>query len=395
MAFGFPAHATRQVEINVSQAQIAQVVTGVIDSLRWKGHQVSPTSFSASAGVGLFSWGENITIDLITPNRIQVKSSCSFPLQCFDWGKNDRNTRTFLTQLSSALSLQHPVIVNAEDSHAGKKASCPNCQTPLSVPLPSQEREVNQFSQEPVSSDVNAREALESSSHSLDVGEIFSTSWRIYKDNMGLLIGASAIAIVLGAISSVPGIIFLSLPDALRLDWIPALFCFFLSVVCSLASFVFQAFLLAGMTSLTLRVIKGQSADIGEVFRGGKRHVVPMALCLFLYTLATSIGMMACLVPGFFVMLVLFPWQQLLVDRSTTGVTALSQALELTKGRRTELLAIFASWLGLAFISLAVCGGVGLILTRPLMEIVAGVTYMELSGQEFASSNPVASAEQN
>jgi len=211
---------------------------------------------------------------------------------------------------------------------------------------------------------------------------------------MGVLIGACAIAIVLGAISSVPGNILVSLPDALRLDLIPGLFCLSLSVVFSLASFVFQAFLLAGITSLTLRVIKGQSADIGEVFRGGKRHVVPMALCLFLYSLAASIGMVACLVPGFFVMLVLFPWQPLLVDRSTTGVTALSQALELTKGRRTELLAIFASWLGLAFVGLAVCG-VGIIFTRPLMEIVAGVTYMRLSGQEVASSNPVASAEHN
>ena len=108
MAFGFPAYATRQIEINASQAQLAQAVPAVLDSLRWKGHQVSPTSFSASAGIGLFSWGENITIDIFSPNRIQVTSKCSWPLQCLDWGKNERNTRTFLNQLSSLLSQPQP-----------------------------------------------------------------------------------------------------------------------------------------------------------------------------------------------------------------------------------------------------------------------------------------------
>ena len=104
MAFGFPAYAMRQIEITASQAQIAQAVPVVLDSLRWKGHQISPTSFSASVGIGLLSWGENITIDFVSPNGIQVTSKCSWPLQCIDWGKNERNTRTFLNQLSSLLS---------------------------------------------------------------------------------------------------------------------------------------------------------------------------------------------------------------------------------------------------------------------------------------------------
>ena len=108
MAFGFPAYATRQVVINAYQAQIAQAIPVALDSLRWKGYQVSPTSFTASVGTGLFSWGENITIAFISPNGIQVTSKCCFPLQCFDWGKNERNIRTFLDQLSSLLSQPQP-----------------------------------------------------------------------------------------------------------------------------------------------------------------------------------------------------------------------------------------------------------------------------------------------
>tara|TARA_B100000470_G_C19658206_1_gene331896 strand:+ start:157 stop:486 length:330 start_codon:yes stop_codon:yes gene_type:complete len=108
MAFGFPAYATRQTQFNAYQAQIAQAIPVVLESLRWKGYQVSPTSFSASVGVGLFSWGETITIDFVSQNGIQVTSKCSFPLQCIDWGKNERNIHTFLNQLASLLSQSHP-----------------------------------------------------------------------------------------------------------------------------------------------------------------------------------------------------------------------------------------------------------------------------------------------
>jgi len=108
LVLGFPAHATRYVEVNAHQTRIAQAIPVVLNGLHWGGHQTSPTTFTASIGIGPFSWGETLTIDFSFPNGIQVTSKCSFPLQCVDWGKNERNIRKFLDQLSSLLSQQQP-----------------------------------------------------------------------------------------------------------------------------------------------------------------------------------------------------------------------------------------------------------------------------------------------
>lgn len=102
MAIGFPASATRQIVINAHQAQIAQAIPIVLDSLRWSGYQISPASFTASVGMSWLSWGERIRIDFISPNGIQVTSKCCFPLQCFDWGKNERNIRASFDGYNSA-----------------------------------------------------------------------------------------------------------------------------------------------------------------------------------------------------------------------------------------------------------------------------------------------------
>ena len=39
------------------------------------------------------SWGECVTIEVVENSKLRVRSSCSWPLQCFDWGKNATNVR--------------------------------------------------------------------------------------------------------------------------------------------------------------------------------------------------------------------------------------------------------------------------------------------------------------
>ncbi len=49
-----------------------------------------PGLIRAKAGLSLWSWGEDIEIH-IGEGMARIRSSCSFPLQCVDWGKNRRN----------------------------------------------------------------------------------------------------------------------------------------------------------------------------------------------------------------------------------------------------------------------------------------------------------------
>ena len=103
------ASATQQVHVNADQGQLAQLIPAALQSLGWSCYQSSPTSFNSSVSMGWLSWGENITIDFSHPSWIHVTSKCAFPLQLFDWGKNQKNIDRFLAQLFSMQQGAGPV----------------------------------------------------------------------------------------------------------------------------------------------------------------------------------------------------------------------------------------------------------------------------------------------
>jgi hypothetical protein len=61
--------------------------------------------FRAWSIISLWSWGETIEIDYSKTNDNHIKvnctSTCYFPLQIFDWGKNKRNTNRFFKRLEA------------------------------------------------------------------------------------------------------------------------------------------------------------------------------------------------------------------------------------------------------------------------------------------------------
>jgi len=89
MAFGFPAYH----EERVSFSRGDQFVRALQDVLSMRGITIkSQTSglIRGKAGLSLWSWGEDIEV-YIGEGVARIRSSCSFPLQCLDWGKNRRN----------------------------------------------------------------------------------------------------------------------------------------------------------------------------------------------------------------------------------------------------------------------------------------------------------------
>lgn len=62
--------------------------------------------YFASAGMSLWSFGENIAVK-VNPTaegqEVQFASVCVFPTQIADWGKNKRNAKKFFTQLEALI----------------------------------------------------------------------------------------------------------------------------------------------------------------------------------------------------------------------------------------------------------------------------------------------------
>ena len=49
------------------------------------------------------SWGEKIIIKINEDNSLNIKSKCSFPMQCFDWGKNKENVNGFIAVFNNLI----------------------------------------------------------------------------------------------------------------------------------------------------------------------------------------------------------------------------------------------------------------------------------------------------
>lgn len=89
---------------------IRQVIT---DDTEARPKNVTDTTFTASVPISFSSWGEKLTIALSPLNggtHVSVRSTCLFPLQIVDWGKNRRNVTRLLASIESRLPTMVPTF---------------------------------------------------------------------------------------------------------------------------------------------------------------------------------------------------------------------------------------------------------------------------------------------
>jgi hypothetical protein len=107
MTFGFPAYAEDGLEYGLPHKKLVDAVEDALTTLGWavencadwrkKGS--SGTRFHVKVSMGLWSWGEKLTINIHENGLIHARSECLLPTQCLDWGKNGRNLKRFFDEL--------------------------------------------------------------------------------------------------------------------------------------------------------------------------------------------------------------------------------------------------------------------------------------------------------
>jgi uncharacterized membrane protein len=120
--------------------------------------------------------------------------------------------------------------------------------------------------------------------YELDIFGCFSRGFELVKNNMGLLFVSALIYVLIegaiGALAQIPHI----------------------GVVFSIANFVISGPLMGGLFYLFILAIRGEPAEMGDLFSGFRRAFGQ----LFLGTLVQSLFMLLCLVPFLIVFLVKF-----------------------------------------------------------------------------------------
>ncbi len=103
MAIGFPASHKDQYTAPLPVADLHAYALHAVHELGWKIDKVQPGSIIARTALNFLTYGETIQITLAAPDRLEIHSKCTFPLQYFDWGKNRQNAINFLNTIEKVV----------------------------------------------------------------------------------------------------------------------------------------------------------------------------------------------------------------------------------------------------------------------------------------------------
>ncbi len=212
---------------------------------------------------------------------------------------------------------------------------------------------------DPVVAEVLAR------SPQLDITDCFSRSWVLLKSNFWLFVGATAVIfLVLVGLASVP-------------------------VLGHGAEVIFAFVLLAGLSLLFLKRIRGEPADLGQAFAGFSIQFVPLMLASIVAHLLTFIGILACVVPGIYLLVAWWMFVPLLIlDQRLDFWTAMEVSRKVVNRSwwRCFGLLLLTCLVGVSGVAFLI---VGLLITMPL---AVGATVYAYEDLFRARSQPTVSA---
>ena len=94
MTFAFPAFH----EMVLERAHTVESIEAAMRRSGWNRIEQTPTGMRGAVPFNVWSFGEKVEVTC-DGSRTVLRSSCVWPTQCLDWGKNRRN----LEKLAAAL----------------------------------------------------------------------------------------------------------------------------------------------------------------------------------------------------------------------------------------------------------------------------------------------------
>ena len=128
-----------------------------------------------------------------------------------------------------------------------------------------------------------------------------------------------------------------------------------------------------------LKVVREEPARLNDLFSGG-RYWFRMILNTIPFSIMVTLGFIACIVPGWYLAAVYFPYVAVLVDEDRTGLQSLSRAKELTQGNLGSMFIIVLMTLLGIWLGSWICHLVTLI-TIPMVSIMNAVAYVRMTYQ--------------
>ena len=216
----------------------------------------------------------------------------------------------------------------------------------------------------------------------IEVGNVISTAWSIYKNDMAMTIGLAIVFGVITVLVMLPSIVLNVMADMQIQQGQEAGGMKVLSTLLNWGAQIVNWYFALGFNIAILKIARGEDAQISDIFSGGRFYLRMLGASL-LFTIAYVVGLVLCVVPGIYILLMLWPYTLVLVDEDPPGIDCLKRAADFTKGNRLSSLVLMFAVFGIMVLGALACG-VGLIIAAPFASLIMAVAYLQMSGQETA-----------
>jgi len=215
----------------------------------------------------------------------------------------------------------------------------------------------------------------------VEFGPIFESAWKIFQQNMGILIGVfvlnALISLFMNFGTSIPLAVFASAAQQQGND--PTILLIVLQLLRAVVIGALSLHLTAGQIHCNLRASRGDEVQISDMF-GGWHSILGAMVVQFLFGLGLVFCLFLLIVPAVFFYLYYWPVVHVYIDRQCS----ISEAFSLS-GRIAGINKLNSLLLGLTTMGLLMAGYlaccIGLAFTVPLASMVTAEAYRHMAGQ--------------
>jgi uncharacterized membrane protein len=202
--------------------------------------------------------------------------------------------------------------------------------------------------------------------YQLDIGGCFSRSWELVKTNFWPIVGITTlIMLITAAINQVFGLFSRPAINAMILEHRVFPGEVAIVVVTTIISCVVYAVFLAGLFKYYLKLIRGETAGIGDAFSGFGRSTGQLILLSLVMNILVMIGYVLCVVPGIYLGVAWIFSIPLVVDKEM-GFWQAMQASRKMVSKHWFLVFVFLLVYGLLSVAGIIACCIGIFVTLPI-----------------------------
>lgn len=177
--------------------------------------------------------------------------------------------------------------------------------------------------------------------YNLDIFALVRRAWELYQKNfVGMTLTTAIVLIVLNGLQTIAG-------------------------AGQVAAIIISGPMFGGLALYFLRLIRGESADVGDVFTGFKNAVLPLILGGVVISVLISAGLILCVLPGIYLFVGWMFAIPLIMDKRIDFWPAMELSRKVVHDRWWEVFGLAIIWWVLLILG-AFVFGIGIFFTAPI-----------------------------